>query len=465
MRVNRRHFLTAIGAYTIIPPFVATAQDKAKAEKTVVLPGTPLRRVLPSGLRLIVVERPDAALVGVSLAVRVGSGDEERSRSGTLHFIEHLVFKGSEGKLPGAVDLETENLGGEVAARTLRDATFFEATVALENWQALLTALADLTLRPAFRTADIEAEKKVVQAEMALERVDPLRTGIAAATNVLYLPGEPYGTPLFGEWPIVSRLTAEDLTAVHIACYRPARMTLCVVGPVVAAEVEAVATRLFAGPKAAPVVRPLRQVLLVPPTRDGLGRRAAEESDAALRGVTTLVCVWSVPPAADVSSSSALAVLAETLARGDEGRLGVALVRKQGVALRVRAELTPQRCGGLFTIAVTGLPKDARRLEMALLDELRRIFEDGFSAEELEAGRRAVRGRVVTESASVDGLAHRLTVHDALDAPGLEEELEKQIPLVRGEALQALLRTVLHPNLRTVAILGPQPLIMPDGGG
>ena len=140
-------------------------------------------------------------------------------------------------------------------------------------------------------------------------------------------------------------------------------------------------------------------------------------------------------------------------------------MRKQGVALRVRAELTPQRCGGLFTIAVTGLPKDARRLETALLDELRRIFEDGFSSEELEAGRRAVRGRAVTESASVDGLAHRLTVHDALDAPGLEEELEKQLPLVRGEALQALLRTVLHPNLRTVAILGPQPLIIPDGGG
>jgi predicted Zn-dependent peptidase len=172
---------------------------------------------------------------------------------------------------------------------------------------------------------------------------------------------------------------------------------------------------------------------------------------------------WSTPPVADLNASASLAVLAEILVQGDAGRLGTALLGKQRVGLRVRAEWVPQRCGGLFYIAVTGLARDAGRLETAVLDELQRVFEDGFRAAELEAGRRAVLGKIVTEKASVDGLARRLTLYDALDTPGLEDELEKQVPQVRGEMLQGLLRTTLHRNLRAVALLGPNPPLPPDG--
>jgi zinc protease len=455
--VNRRHFLTVIGTYASIPSCLASAQEKRKTEKPVELPGIPQRRVLPSGLRLIVVEKPEAALVGVSLAVRVGGGDEDPARSGTLHFIEHMVFKGSAAKTPGAFDQLTETLGGEVAARTLRDMTVFETTVAPPNWRPLVAALAELTLRPAFRDEDIAAEKKVVEAEMALELADPLRIGLNNTLRALHLSGEPYGMPLFGEGRVVQKLTADDLQAVHVACYRPARMTLCVVGPVVTAEVEVAAAELFAGPRMSPVVRPLRQTLLVPSSRDGRGHRAGADTAAASRRLTTVVLAWSTPPAADVSTSASLAVLAEILVQGDAGRLGIALLGKQKVGLRVRAEWVPQRCGGLFYIAVTGLARDAGRLETAALDELQRVFEDGFSAAELEAGQRAVLGKIVTEKASVDGLARRLTLYDALDTPGLEDELEKQVPQVRGETLQGLLRTVLHRNLRAVALLGPNP--------
>ncbi|MBB6050380.1 M16 family metallopeptidase [Armatimonas rosea] len=441
------------------------AQDKTKAEKPVDPPGTPQRRVLPSGLRLIVVERPEAALVGISLAIRTGSGDEDRTRSGTLHFIEHLVFKGTEEQKPGTFDQLVENLGSEVGARTLRDATFFEATVPLEGWQRLLEALGALTLRPAFRPADIESEKKVVEAEMALELADPFRSGTAAVTQALYAPGDPYGPPLFGEWPQVSKLTEDDLRAVHTACYRPDRMTLCVVGPVVAREVEALARQVFTGPERPPVARPLRQALVRPTSRDGVGLRAAADSVSGSRGTSTVVLGWSCPPAADVTTGAALALLAEILAQDDQGRLAGALVHRQELALKVRVEWVPQRCGGLFLIQATGLPRNAARLETAVLDELRRILEDGFVPAELEAGRRAWLGKLATEKASVESAAHRLVSFDALDTPGLEEELEKQLGLVQGDQLQTLLRTTLHPNLRSVALLGPLPLHMPQEGG
>ena len=443
---------------------MAGAQEKGKKEKPVELPGTPQRRVLPSGLRLIVVERPEAALVGISLAVRVGSGDEDPTRSGTLHFIEHLVFKGSGSKTPGAFDQLAETLGGEVGARTLRDATFFETTVPPLSWRPMVAALAELTLRPAFRPEDIEAEKKVVEAEMALELADPVRSGLAAATRALVIPGDPYGAPLFGEGAVVRGLDTEALQAVHAACYRPARMTLCVVGPVITAEVEAAAAELFAGPRMAPVVRPLRQALLVPSSRDGKGHPTSGDPAGSTRRLSSVVLAWSIPPAADVSTGVSLAVLAELLAQGDGGRLASALIRKQAIALRVRAEWVPQRCGGLFYIAATSLPRDAGKLEGALLDELQRVMEDGFSVGEVEGARRILLGKMATEKASVDGQARRLALYDALDTPGLEEELEKQLPQVRGEVLQGLLRTTLHRNQRAIAVLGPPPPAEGEGG-
>lgn len=463
--VNRRHFLTAIGAYASIPPALVGAQEKSKKEALPEPPGTPHRRVLPSGLRLIVVERPEAALVGISLVVRAGSGDEDLSRSGTLHCIEHLVFKGSTTKTPGAFDQLAETLGGEISARTLRDATFFESTIPPQSWRPMLAALAELTLRPAFRPEDLEAEKQVIAAEMVLELADPIRAGLAAATRALLLPGDPYGAPLFGDRAVVQALDTEALQAVHAACYRPARMTLCVVGPMSTTDVVVAATELFAGPRMAPVARPLRQALLVPSSRDGQGHRASADLAASTRRLSSVVLTWSTPPAADATTAVNLAVLAELLAQGDGGRLAGALIRKQGIALQVRAEWIPQRCGGLFYIAATSLPRNARKLEQAVLDELQRILEDGFSLAEVEAGRRAVLGKIVTEKASVDGLARRLALYDALDTPGLEEELEKQLPQVRGEVLQGLLRTTLHRNLRAVATLGPLPAIPNEGEG
>lgn len=458
--VNRRHFLAAIGTYAIIPPVTAFGQEKAKQEKdTPESPaeplGTPIRRVLPSGLRLIVVERPEASLTALTVAVRVGSGDEDPSRAGILHLIEHMVFKGSETKQPGDFDRVAESLGGEIGARTLRDATFFELTVPVAGWKQALATLAELTLHPAFRAGDLELEKKVVQSEIVLDSLDPFRAGLSAATAVLFAKGEPYSTPLFGLAERVRGYTTDDLTAVHVACYRPARMTLCVVGPVGAREVWNEAARLFEGPKLSPLARTLRLAALNPQKRPENGLRAAPDPQATRRGLSTVILTWPTPPAADVVSVAGLTVLAELLAHGESGRLAAPLIRQQETALRVSTELIPQRCTGLFVVQATGLSAKAAGLEQAVLDQLRRVLEDGFSDAEVVSARSAVAGRIVTERASVDGLARRLSFHDALDAPGLEEEIEKRLPEVRPEGLQNLLRTLLHPSNRATALLGP----------
>lgn len=453
--MNRRHFLATIGTYAIIPPVVAFGQEKEKQETPPEPPGTPIRRVLPSGLRLIVVERPDASLTALTVAVRVGSGDEEPNRAGLLHLIEHLVFKGTESKQPGDFDRVAEGLGGEIGARTLRDATLFELTVPVGGWKQALGTLADLTLHPAFRPEDLEAEKKVVRSEMALDQLDPFRAGLALIGPVLYAPGEPYASPLFGEASKVSGYTPDDLRAVHLPCYRPARMTVCVVGPVGAREVWAEAARLFEGPKTPPVARPLRLAALPPQRRPEKGLRAPTDPYAAHRTLSSVVMAWPTPPAADVVSVAGLMVLAELLARGESGRLAAPLIVQQEAALRVGVELVPQRCGGLFVLHATTAPAKAASLEQAILDQLRRVLEDGFSDAEVAAARGAAQGKIVTERASVEGLARRLSFHDALDAPGLEEEIEKRLPDVRPEGLQNLLRTLLHPSNRATALLGP----------
>ena len=453
--MNRRHFLAAIGAYAIIPPPSASGQGKEPPAKPLERPGTPIRRVLPSGLRLIVVERPGAALTAISLAVRAGSGDEEPTRAGTLHLIEHLVFKGTQDKPPGTFDALIEGAGGELGARTLRDATFFEVTLPVVGWKTALRALAELTLHPAFRAEDLEAEKKVVRSEIALESVDPVRAGMTAVSSVLFTRGEPYAHPLVGTVAQVAKLTSEELQEVHTACYRPARMTLCVVGPVAPQEIWVEAAQLFDGPKVAPVVRPLRLALQTSLKRTENGLRAPADPAASQRELVTVVLGWATPPAADLNSITGLILLAELLAKGESGRLAAPLVVQQEAALQVSAELVVQRCAGLFVLSATATRKQAEKLEEATLAQLRRVLEDGFSETEVAAARASVLGRIATERASVEGLARRLVFYDALEVPGLEEEIEKRLPEIPGETLQSLMRTLLYPGNRAVALFGP----------
>ena len=208
-------------------------------------PSALVQKTLPSGLRMIVQPRPGTALVSVAVSVRAGTAMETAQNSGTAHFIEHLVFKGTVIGKPGDLDAQIESLGGELTARTSRDQTLYTATVPQQNWQKALPVFADLLLRPAFRADDMASERRVIVREQAAALTEPARTGFGQLAGFAYPENSAYRLPLMGTDDAFARLTPDDLTAFWKQWYTPQNMTLVVVGDVSPSDVETLAASLF----------------------------------------------------------------------------------------------------------------------------------------------------------------------------------------------------------------------------
>ena len=412
-----------------------------------------VRQTLKGGLRLIVAERPEAEVVALDLRVEVGIADETPETSGMAHAVEHLVFKGTADRLPGQLDGAVEALGGELTARTTRDFTQFQASATKDGWQATLTELAGMVFKPAFRQEDWTAERKVIRSEMAIHRTDPGRVGLASLLERLWSPEEPYGWPLMGRWEGLQKYSADDL---HVFCQRryvPSKMVLVVAGPVKAEEVARAVEALIprdAPPPSEPA--PLRRA--VPRWGDVAGRRAEVQGGLDETGLTRLLIAWPTTPVGDVRAQALLSVLAELLASGPgQGRLAGALAGEKRLALSVAADALPQRGGGVFLIEAVSSARDAAALEKALLAQLVRIREDGFSAAELDAARRAVRARIRADESRVSTLAGRLALYESLDAPEVLAGFDSQLDALTVEDLLRALPLFTRDDSRAIAVV------------
>ncbi len=398
-----------------------------------------VRQTLKSGLRLIVAERPDASLCALDLRVRVGVGDETEKTSGMAHAVEHLVFKGTADRRPGEIDATVEALGGELSARTTRDATQFSVSLPASGWHEALGELAALSLKAAFRAEDWSAERPVIESERAYLRIDATRAGLSTLSGALWAEGEPYGFSLLGTSVGLRGYGADDLRLFWKEHYVPSKMTLVVAGPVKAEEVARAVEELFASEVESPAERPLRRA--VPREKPGQTSVTGGLSDSL---AATLLLGWPTPPAADAHAQATLLLLAELLApTPDSGRLAGPLVLARGVARSAIAEVQVQRAGGVFLLSATTTKKQAPALEGELRSQLQRIAEDGFTEPEILFARASVRARILAEESNIEKLAARLALFDSLDAPEAADATLQKLGTITATDLVRTLRLFL----------------------
>ena len=115
-----------------------------------------------NGLRLIVADMPGFVSVSCGVLVKTGSANESAEENGISHFIEHMVFKGTESRSASDIAAEMDAMGGSINAYTAKECTCFYAKVLGENIDLAADMLSDIACRPSLDPADIEREKGVV---------------------------------------------------------------------------------------------------------------------------------------------------------------------------------------------------------------------------------------------------------------------------------------------------------------
>lgn len=193
------------------------------------------KTVLPNGARLLLVPLPGVESVATSVMVGVGSRYEEKTTNGISHFLEHMVFKGTQ-KYPTTDDVNfIERLGGLQNAYTDIDVTCFHNKVLAEDWKSGLEINKELALFPRLEQQHVDRERDVILEEMKKYEDEPALKVEEIFHQMLY-PATSLGMRIIGEEASLRASTAETLHTYHDTWYQPARTVVVLAGKIQSAN-------------------------------------------------------------------------------------------------------------------------------------------------------------------------------------------------------------------------------------
>lgn len=184
---------------------------------------------LDNGLRIVSLSRPDTETVTVGIWVNTGSSAENEKNNGISHFIEHMVFKGSQKRTALQIAEDIENVGGKTNAYTSREHTVFYAHMLKNDLELAIDVLTDMLTAPTFNTADMDKEKEVVIQEIKQTYDDPGDIVFDYFQQTAFAD-QPLGMSILGPKERVKAFVADDLRLYMNERYTADNMVVVAVG-------------------------------------------------------------------------------------------------------------------------------------------------------------------------------------------------------------------------------------------
>jgi zinc protease len=403
---------------------------------------------LDNGLLILAREMHASPTVTTMIWYRVGSRHEQAGATGRSHFLEHMLFKGTDTYGKGEIDLLTMKNGGSNNAFTSYDYTAYYFNFASDRWQTALDIEAHRMRHTIFDSEEFEAERRVVIEELKAGLDQPWGALMQEFNRVAY-GGHPYGNPVIGWLPDLETASVTDMKEYYRQHYCPSNATLVLVGDFDVSEALERARARFADIPAseAPGTRYERE----PP------QEAERRFEFEWRSeVPRLVIGYHAPPIGHVDSY-ALQVLAAVLGEGKASRLYQRLVEGDRTATFASAEYAEAHDDTLFMMRSEGrgAGQAPDRMERAVHEEVQRIAEEGVTPHELERARHQIEAHFVfsmerpLDQAMLLGQVQTLTTLDYID------QYLPRISQVDSADVRSACRRYLVPSRRTVGWMLP----------
>jgi zinc protease len=390
---------------------------------------------LDNGLRCILEKRQGTGVVAVQFWVKVGSTYEDDRVAGITHYIEHLIFKGTDKGAGYEIAPKIEALGGIINAFTSYDNTVYHIVIPKDAFETGLGLLADAVKSPSFPEKELEKEKKVVIEEIKMGEDDPQRKLFKELFSASY-PGNPYGRPIIGYKESVLGITREDLLSYHRGHYTADNMALVIVGDFDEQKVHDLLQKQLSGPFADTTA----------PRTAGRTAASGKQSVRIIeRNITESYLTISFPTKRFTDPDSpALDVLAKILADGDSSRLVAELKHRQGLVTDADTYLFTPRENGLFVIGSTFKGRDYERVVAGIDGELERLAAGGVESWELEKAKNLVRASYVYSAETVQGKARLIGNFETLvNDPQYADTYVKAVDKVSAADVRRVLDTYI----------------------
>lgn len=387
---------------------------------------------LDNGFRALLVERPGLPVVGTALWYRVGGRDERDGESGLSHFLEHMMFKGTDRYAKGEIDLLTSRMGGANNAFTDHDSTVYHFSLPSKAWETALEIEANRMRGCTLDPDEFTAEKSVVLEELAMGLDDPW-SALFQATESLAFERHPYHRPIIGWKEELEAVGVDGMRRYYEANYGANRAFLVVCGAIDAARTGDRVRDLFGNqPQAEP-----RRPILAEPEPEGERRRVIY-APGKLARIAVAIPTGRVGEHEDL----VLDVLAQVLGHAKSSRLHRRLVLDEQVATQVGVHNDVRLDPGLFWIYAELHPGvEPARVEGMIRAEIARMTEHGVAADELARAQTQIRSSFLFEDEAVLGTALKIGRFEGTTAVGytLLDSFEAQYAAITDDDVRALL--------------------------
>ena len=189
------------------------------------------RTVLPGGVRVLVEEVPGAPSVSIAASVAVGSRDESGVHFGSTHFLEHLLFKGTDSRNQKDISIAFDSVGGSANAATAKEYTSYYARVQNSALPLAIDVIIDMFTSAKLDNSDFDIEKTVILEELAMNEDDPEDVAHEALAENL-LPSHELGRPIGGTEQTIRAVSRDAVFEHYKTHYVPNNLVITVAGGV-----------------------------------------------------------------------------------------------------------------------------------------------------------------------------------------------------------------------------------------
>ncbi len=403
------------------------------------------KTILDNGVKIVTENIPYMRSVSIGIWVRCGSRLENSRFNGISHFIEHMLFKGTNRRSAFQIAQEIDSVGGALNAFTSKELTSFYCRVMAEHLELATDLLNDIYLESSFPDDEIEREKDVICQEIRQQDDTPEEL-VHEILGMNFWKGDPLGQPILGFIPNILGIDRDSLTDFKINNYKSSQTLICAAGQVDHEDFVKLVAHKFNK------------------LNDNSNRMSLHKPSTAPGQIIEIkdleqvhVCLAAEGPSQTDERRHAGYILNTILGGGMSSRLFQEVREKRGLAYNVYSFLSSYSDTGMFGVYSACEPDRFEEM-MQVIGEYTLGLPASITDEDVRLAKNQLKGSIILAMESSEARMNRLAKGEIYFGKHVPvEKIIEDIDSVKTDSLSEYAAEMLRPGQFTVAVLGPVP--------
>jgi predicted Zn-dependent peptidase len=402
------------------------------------------KTVLKNGIRILTKKMPHTRVVSMGVWVNVGSRDENPTESGLSHFIEHMIFKGTQKRSAFQIAKEFDGVGGHTNAFTTMENTCYHAKVMDTHTETMVDILSDIFLNSVFDPQEVERERPVILQEIGMiEDIPDEYVHVLSGKN--FWGDNPLGRSILGSPENIIRFDANTIKTFFRRFYQPDRIVISIAGNVEHDYITDLVGPAFESIK----------------TGNGFPQRITPDGrsliDLNYRDLEQVhICLGTRGLSITDPRRYALSLLNTILGGNMSSRLFQEIREKRGLAYTVYSFIASHVDAGMFGVYLGVDPKRAIDTVALVFDEIRKLKDACVDPSELLGAIEYTKGSLLLASESTDNQMVRMAQNEIHFERNIAlQEVIENVESVGADEILELAGHLFQKDQMVLTILGP----------